>query len=251
MGILTNFGNGRFITVFGITALFLGVLIQPALPQTAPGANQTTPDQQKDLMLRPKPPETKDKRVLWIIPNNRTTPTLVNYEPITPAAKFKLSADDAFDRGTVVLAGAFAGIGQLSNSDPSFGQGGAGYGRYFATSYADFVIGDFMTEALYPTLLHQDPRYFRRGRGSVWSRLGYAAGQCIVTHSDTGRTQFNYSEIIGNSTAVAISAAYYPDGRDVSTAVSKLGSQIGVDVTSNILKEFWPDLRRKLSRNRN
>ena len=34
-----------------------------------------------------------------------------------------------------------------------------------------------MTEVIYPSLLHQDPRYFRRGTGSVWSRVGYAASK--------------------------------------------------------------------------
>jgi hypothetical protein len=105
-----------------------------------------------------------------------------------------------------------------------------------------------MTEAIFPALLHQDPRYFRRGTGSGWSRLGYAMGQIFWTHTDSGGTQFNYSEIVGNSTAVAIANAYYPDNRDVSSALAKLGTQIGVDMAGNILKEFWPDLGRKLSR---
>jgi hypothetical protein len=107
-----------------------------------------------------------------------------------------------------------------------------------------------MTEAIYPGILHQDPRYFRRGTGGGWSRLGYAIGQIFWTHTDSGHTQFNFSEIVGNSTAVAISTGYYPQGRDVNSAVSQLGSQIGVDMAANVLKEFWPDLRRKFSRER-
>jgi hypothetical protein len=106
-----------------------------------------------------------------------------------------------------------------------------------------------MTEAVFPTLLHQDPRYFRRATGTGWSRVGYAMGQTLWTHSDSGRTQFNYSEIVGNSAAVAISNAYYADNRTASNAVSKLGVQIGVDMAANILKEFWPDLERKFRRN--
>ena len=198
-----------------------------------------------------KSPEQNDKRILGIIPNYRTFPTLTNYKPITPEEKFKIATADSFDRGTVVLAAAFAGEGQLTNSNPSFGQGVSGYSRYFGTAYADLVIGDFMTEAVYPTILHQDPRYFRRGTGSGWSRLGYAMGQIFWTHTDSGGTRFNFSEIAGNSTAVAISTAYYPEGRDVTGAISKLASQIGVDMASNILKEFWPDLHRKFSRERN
>jgi hypothetical protein len=159
-----------------------------------------------------------------------------------------IATQDSFDRGTVILAAAFAGEGQLTNANRSFGQGAAGYGRYFGTSYADFVIGNYMTEAIFPVILHQDPRYFRRGTGGGWSRLRYAIGQTFWTHSDSGRMQFNYSEILGNSTAVAISNAYYQDNRDAASALTKLGTQIGVDLAANVLKEFSADLNRKLFR---
>ena len=82
------------------------------------------------------------------------------------------------------------------------------------------------------------------------SRLGYAAKQIFWTHKDSGGTQFNYSEVIGNATAVAISNSYYPDNRNASDAVSRLGTQLGVDMASNILKEFWPDISRKFSKKR-
>jgi hypothetical protein len=86
------------------------------------------------------------------------------------------------------------------------------------------------------------------GIGSGWSRLGYSVGQIFWTHTDSDRTQFNYSEILGNSTAVAISYAYSPDNRNVTDATTKLGLQIGVDMASNVLKEFWPDVSRRFSR---
>jgi hypothetical protein len=156
--------------------------------------------------------------------------------------------EDAFDRGTVGLAAMFGAEPQLTNQNRAFGQGGAGFGRYFGAAYGDLVIGDYMTEAVFPALLHQDPRYFRRGTGSGWSRLGYAVGQIFWTHGDSGGTQFNYSEIAGNSVAVAISNGYYADNRNANDAVSKLGMQIAVDTAANILKEFWPDLERKFRR---
>lgn len=251
----------RFNTVklpglsISLSLLFAFALSQAhSFAQTGP-----TPDSEKPADARVAPATPADapnapaeaKRILGIIPNFRTSPTLHPYVPISSKQKFKLAAQDAFDRGTVVLAAAFAGEGQLTNANRSFGQGAAGYGRYFGTSYADYVIGDYMTEGIYPSLLHQDPRYFRKGTGSGWSRLGYAAGQIFFTHSDyEGSRVFNYSEILGNSTAVAISTAYYPNNRDVGDAISKLGNQLGVDMASNILKEFWPDLQRKLHRKR-
>ena len=168
-------------------------------------------------------PEPSVKRILWIIPNYKTFPTPAVYKPITPRQKLNIATADSFDRGTVILAAAFAGEGQLSNSSPSFGQGVEGYSHYFGAAYTDLVVGDYMTEAVFPTLLHQDPRYFRRGTGSGWSRLGYAMGEIFWTHTDAGGMQFNYSEIVGNATAVAISSAYYPDGRDVHSSVLRLG----------------------------
>ena len=189
--------------------------------------------------------EENSKRIFWIIPNFRTSATLVEYKPLSAGEKYKIATQDAFDRGTIALAVLFAGEAQLGNSNPSFGQGVKGYAHYLGTSYSDYVIGDYMTEGIYPTFLHQDPRYFRRGKGSVFSRLGYSAGQIFLTHGDNGRTQVNFSELAGNSTAVAISMAYYPANRDVGDAISKLGVQLGVDMASNILKEFAPDISHR------
>jgi hypothetical protein len=211
----------------------------PVDPTQADGAQQS---EANSLLPR------ESNRILFIIPNYRTSPSLKNYEPLTSREKFKIASEDAFDRGTVGLAALFGGEGQLTNANRSFGQGAAGFGRYFGAAYGDLVIGDYMTEGVFPTLLHQDPRYFRRSTGSGWSRLGYAAGQIFWTHRDSGGTQFNYSEVIGNSTAVAISNAYYRDNRTAKDATSRLGVQLGVDMAANILKEFWPDLERKFKR---
>jgi hypothetical protein len=190
--------------------------------------------------------EPESKRLFGIVPNYRASPSIQDFEPLSIGEKFKVASDDSFDRGTVALAAIFAGQSQLTNANRSCGQGGEGYARYFGAAYGDFVIANYMTEAVFPTLLHQDPRYFRRGTGSGWSRLGYAMKQIFWTHRDSGGTQFNYSEIVGNSVAVAISNAYYADNRNAREAVSKLGMQIGVDMAANILREFWPEVERKL-----
>jgi len=170
------------------------------------------------------------------------------YKPIPPGEKFKIARQDSFDRGTVLLAAAFAGESQLSNSNRAFGQGVEGYAQYFGGAYADFVVGNYMTEAIFPTILHQDPRYFRRGTGSGLSRLGYSMSQIFWTHQDSGRTNFNFSEVVGNSTAVAISNIYYKNERTAGDAVSSLVIQLGVDMATNVLKEFWPDFDRKFRR---
>ena len=102
-----------------------------------------------------------------------------------------------------------------------------------------------MTESIWPSMLREDPRYFRRGRGSVPSRAWYAVTRVLVTKTDAGGTRFNFSEWLGNGTAAAISNAYYPDGHTVSDNVSHLLVQVGTDAISQMLKEFWPDIKRR------
>ena len=189
------------------SAILLALASVSLAQQVLPG-NPTT-----EITSQPEAPNvvpTESKRLLWIIPNYRTSPTLQNYEPLPVREKFKIASEDAFDPGTVALGALFAGESQLTNGERSIGQGVAGYGRYWGAAYADFAIGNLMTEGIFPSVLHQDPRYFRKGTGSGWSRLGYAMGQIFWTHGDSGRSQFNYSEVLGNSTAVAIGELYYP-----------------------------------------
>jgi hypothetical protein len=171
-----------------------------------------------------------------------------NYHPLTSVEKFKMASQDALDPGTVALAALFAGENQLSNSNRAFGQGTAGFARYWGAGYGDLVIGDYMTEGVFPSLLHQDPRYFRRGTGGGWSRMVYAASPIFVTRRDAGGSQFNHSEMAGNSVSVALSKAYYVNGRSGSNAAPKLGAQLAVDLCGNVLKEFWPGLERKFRR---
>lgn len=185
-------------------------------------------------------------RVFGVLPNYRTANESDTYAPISARRKFIIASKDSFDYPLVAVAGIIAGIGQLRNENPSFGQGLAGYGRRVGTSYADQAIGNMLTEAILPSFLREDPRYFRRGAGSISSRTLYAASRIFVTRTDSGPKRFNYSEVFGNAIGVAISNAYYPDNRTAVENAEKLGQQLGIDAISQVLKEFWPDIKRKL-----
>ena len=229
------------------TALACATLTSIAPCQEIPGIDPAQPGSPVDAG-RSGASENESRHILGLIPNYRTSPSLQNYKPLTTGEKFKIASEDSLDRGTFAMAGIFGGLGQLTDSNKSFGHGAAGFGRYFGASYGDLLIGNYMTEAIYPSILHQDPRYFRRGAGSGRSRFAYAISQVVWTHRDSGGTQFNFSEWLGNSTAVAISNAYYPDHRSAGGSISKLTMQVAVDAVGNVLKEFWPDLQRKFSK---
>lgn len=188
-----------------------------------------------------------DKRILGVLPNYRTVEDSRPFSPITAKRKFTIAAKDSFDYPVYFISGAFAALYQWDNQNPSFGQGLKGYGKRYAAAYGDQAIGNIMTEGLVPTLFREDPRYFRRGSGGSGSRLRYALTRVLLSRTDKGNWNFNYAEWVGNGAAAAISNLYYPsDTRNFHDNLEKVSVSVATDAFSNILKEFWPDVKRKL-----
>jgi hypothetical protein len=187
----------------------------------------------------------EDKRVFGVLPNNRTTEASIPFQSITAKQKLTIGFKDSFDWPVYPTAGLFAALYQLEDQNPSFGQGMEGYAKRFATAYADQMVGNMMTESFIPILTHEDPRYFRLGAGTIKGRAWYAVNRIFVTKTDSGHSTFNIAEWGGNAASVAISNAYYPDTRNARDNVQKLMIQCATDAFSNVLKEFWPDVKRK------
>jgi hypothetical protein len=231
----------------------LPALLAVCLPWCLPAQQATTDPVESKADQQVKRPETAgapDKRAYGILPNYRTVNGTDGVEPLTVRRKFWIASKDSFDYPIYFISGAFAGISQIENSNPSFGQGMKGYAMRYAAGYGDQLIGNMMTEGVFPSLLHEDMRYFRRGTGGTWGRTVYALTRILFTRTDAGGTRFNFSEVAGNSVATAISNAYNPDTRNASENLEKLGLQLGTDAISNVLKEFWPDVKRKLQQRR-
>jgi hypothetical protein len=224
----------------------------PAAKQPQPGQAQagSSTKEQKNIQHEQETGTSKD-RLFWTMPNFLTMENTENIPPLTSGDKFKVVGRSLIDPSEFVLIGFVAGLGQASNSNPSYGQGAQGYGKRYATAYADNAIENFMASAVLPSLLHQDPRYYQLGHGGFLRRTGHALSRVVMTRSDSGRSQFNYSEVFGAGMAAAISTySYHPESeRGVGTVISVWGTQIGWDVGTYMLKEFWPDLRRKHHRN--
>jgi hypothetical protein len=154
----------------------------------------------------------------------------------------------SFDYVQYPWYGFLAGISQAENSEPGYGQGAEGYGKRYGAALADGTIENFLTSAVLPALLRQDPRFFQSGQGGFWHRTGYAMSRVIVARGDSGRSQANYSEVFGSAISAGISTySYHPRAdRNVRNAASVWGTQVGYDTLTYVVKEFWPDIRRKL-----
>ena len=150
------------------------------------------------------------QRVLGVIPN-----FYVSYDhnpaSLTSKLKFHLAFKALTDPVTVTGFVLNAGIYQAADY-PSYRGGMAGFGQRlgatFAGGYTNVLVGD----ALLPSLLHQDPRYFYQGAGTTRSRMLHALSNSIFTTGDDGRREINYSAIGGDLASGAIANAYYPAG---------------------------------------
>jgi|ERR1051326_8164422 hypothetical protein len=233
--------------VLAPTAVVAIVLGCPSFAQQAADpAAVNAPDPAAPIVRAPdKTQEKVDHRILGVLPNYRTANPLDVYQPITTKQKFTIAMKDSFDWPNFMVSGVFAGLYQLQNQNPSFGQGIKGYAHRYWTSYIDQSMGNLMTEAVMPTLLHEDPRYFRKVTGSTKNRLGYALTRVLITKTDAGGTRFNFSEVIGNGVMASLGNAYYPANRGFSDTMKRLGLQVATDSFSNVLKEFWPDVKRR------
>jgi hypothetical protein len=226
----------------------------PAPPQTTGSdAPQPSPPSKKDGGSDDKPAAsepTEDHgpdRIFGVLPNYTTVTDRAHAAPVDTKQTFVMAAWSSFDPYVFPFVGVVAGIAQATNQEPSWGGGAAAYGRRYAMAFGDNTIGNFMTTAVLPTALHQDPRYFVLGSGGFLHRFGYAASRSVVTRSRDGRREFNASEIGGNAIAAILSNTYHPvEDRDVSTTAYRMGSQIMWDTLSNEMKEFWPDIRQRL-----
>jgi len=194
------------------------------------------------------PPPVEDKRAYGVLPNYRTAEASTPFQPITAKQKLRIAFKDSFDGAVYPTAAIFSAVYQAENENPSFGQGMKGYAKRVGAAFGDQMIGNMMTEGVMPALLHEDPRYFRLGEGSKKKRVWYAATRIFVTPTDKDHMTFNFAEWGGNGVAVAISNIYYRDGRTVGDNIPKLVIQCGTDALSNVLKEFWPDVKRALSK---
>jgi hypothetical protein len=244
-------------------------------PQVSPNAVPTAQTQQKSNSDKEKSksvqeiPEgkvagTSNDRLFYAMPNFLTLQGREKLPPMSAKDKFKVVALATFDYFEYPWWGALSAISQAENSEPAFGQGGAAYGKRYGAQAADSTIENFMVGAVFASALHQDPRFYQSGHGGFFTRTGYGVSRIFVTRGDNGKTQFNASEVFGSAAAAAISTySYHPKSTYLSTptnphlfaasdrtlrnAADVWATQVSLDTVTIVVKEFWPDIRKKMS----
>jgi hypothetical protein len=186
------------------------------------------------------------KRMFGMIPDfENTNDTAANRHSLTVQQKYILALHQAFDISAHVGDAFQAALQQAANGQPRYGQGWGAYGKRFAANEGDQITSSLLIYGVLPSLLHEDPRYFRQGRGPAVARVWYAINRTFVTRRDNGTTGFNKSETAGQLISCGISTSYYPpQDRSVSRVFSNWGVNLGGNGAYNVLSEYYPDLLR-------
>lgn len=178
------------------------------------------------------------QRIAGVIPNFYSSDNW-NAPPILPKQKFQLSIRSIVDPVSFLAVAGIAGAEQYQNVFPDYGGGIEGYGKRYGAALANHVSATLLGRAVYPSIFHQDPRYFYKGTGSLQSRSLYAISAAVIARGDNGRWEPNYSRVLAHFSAAAISNLYYPaSDRGASLIVLNGLAGIGGDAAANLIREF-------------
>lgn len=187
-------------------------------------------------------------RILGVIPDyqavNDATPAT---PPLTPEQKWLFFWEETRDPFNIAAAALSAGLSQADNQTPKYGVGGVAYVERFGAALGDFTSQNLFSDAMLACLLHQDPRYFRKGpQWRVLPRIAYSLSRIAVARQDSGRETFDTSGVVGMLLGIGASNLYYPSvSRTGTVMATRVGTSLAGWAIGNIGSEFWPDIREK------
>jgi hypothetical protein len=196
----------------------------------------------------PPAPAINEEKIFGVIPNYQTVndPNAA-VTPLTARQKFTLFFKSTLDPFNMAGAAVGSAFSQRGNQTPKYGNGAGALGMRFGAALADFGTQSFFSSALLATLLHQDPRYFRKGPGAgMPARVLYSVSRLTITRGDSGRQEFNTSSVAGMALGIATSNLYYPaESIRGSVMAGRLYTSLTGGIVGNLMSEFWPDLQKK------
>jgi len=177
------------------------------------------------------------QRVIGFIPNIYVTYE-PHPEPLTTQMKFHLAYKGLTHPTFFAFEGLWAGVEQAAHT-PDYRQGAEGYGLRFGANLASGSSEALFGNAILPSLLHQDPRYFYHGSGTKGSRAWHAITAPFVCQGDNGKSQPNYSQWGGSLISASLSNTYYPSSdRGAGLVFRNFGTNMGLHVVLGLAQEF-------------
>jgi hypothetical protein len=223
------------------------LLLETSASSNGVSSLPSAPSSVESVVKQPPDEANSTKSVLFM--NFRSESADVVLPPQSPGQKLSRGFLDSFAPSAFIFTAAQAGIGQADNKYPAFGQGAAGYGRYYWHGFADQASQRLLVESFLPVVFHDDNRYYRLGRGSFVHRTGYSLSRLVVTRDDRGQHAINLPEIVGTGAAAGISSAYYPQQyRNWTETGQRWLINAAFDGGVMVVREFWPEFSHAVFR---
>ncbi len=178
--------------------------------------------------------------------------TSANWRPLKRSEKFELFSRDLLHWSTHVSIVFDSGLSFATKDRPYLGNGARGFFTRYGLNVADEANFCFFGAFLFPSVFHQDPRYIPHDSGRTYARLAYALSRVVITRGDSGGAEINRSNILGTFISTSISSVMYSSyGADIGAEGNfvAFGYNVATEAAFNVLKEFGPDVARKMKLN--
>jgi hypothetical protein len=245
-----GFGFGRCLTrAISIVAIMLVISAVPGMAQQDSSASKL-PDapSQSQATANPTPAQSKNGTLDLLAGRSRMFPNLASdTRPLTSNQKFVLACQNSVSLFNVFGSAMGAGINQARNADSGYGQGAEGYFKRFGASMAFGASSNLIGTYALASLLRQDPRFFLQHNPSFGEAVKYSVARVVVTKMDSGHRGINWSGILGPLGASALANTYLPaDSQGVGPTFSRWGTSLAGSAGTNLLREYWPQINRRL-----
>ncbi|MBS1800437.1 MAG: hypothetical protein JSS95_11480 [Acidobacteria bacterium] len=201
-------------------------------------------------------------RVIYVDPNKADAQRPACSELVYPYQRF-LNTDLAIplswqQKGYLALhystdpasLGTIAGVSAIniaSDPDTAYGPGLKGFGKLAGISMLQNATAEFFGTFAVPSLVHQDPRYYRMRDRPVGRRILYAITRSYVSRSDTGKTIPNYGTLAAYPIVAELSNLYVPGIQsDGASTAERIATGLALDPVNNLVNEFLPDVARHI-----
>src|SRR5947207_2574195 len=180
--------------------------------------------------------------------DGRPAPSLQDWKPLSTREKFYIFIKRTYAPGTFAGAGVDALKKNFRDRNPEYERGMQGLGQRIGINLATSESDAFFQNFLVPSLLKEDPRYFRNPELPFLRRAVYSMSRVVIARSDKYHETFNGSKILGGAASQALSDLYVPgQAQGLHPVIGRVVFNLARDAGFNLVHEFWPDVRKKLS----
>lgn len=251
----------RLFTISWVVVLFCGMAagqgpppqlfaVDPAPLLSLAGSPPQAPTprmMQIKALMKPEQMKALIKTQVNRVIDGKAYPALGEWQPLTTRQKFDVFLHSTYSPSTFLNAGIDIAADRVKGRhDPEYETGMMGWGQHYGIALATSETNVFFERFLFPALLKQDPRYYRNPSLPFFKRALYSMSRVIITRTDNGSETINASRILGGAATRALSDLYVPGQSQGMRPISNTVTfDLARDAGMNLLREFWPDFRRK------